>query len=100
MTATEFIKSNLYKFISEFPHAKVSYEHEIICNTHYIQIEPSSLYNDDTDYINWEERTTLDFIDKYSSENICFVTNDSIVTITNSEFELIGNQYLNYFLPD
>jgi len=95
LEATSFIKVALKEFISSFPKTRVRYEFDIDANVHCVEVLPNSIYHLDTDYINWENNFTNNFIQLYPFENICFFSDDAIVGINNIQFELIGSKYVD-----
>lgn len=93
MEAIDFIKSELKSFILLFPQTKVRYEFDKDISTHYIEVVPNEVYHLDENYIKWENDFYINFIDKYNDQNICFITDCSVIGIDKVDFTLIGIKY-------
>lgn len=93
MTPKEYIINCAKELVKSFPNTKVRYENHELSNTHFIEVVPNEVYNLNTEYKIWEENIVFDFIAKFPNQNICFLSDDAIVGIDNSEFELKGVLY-------
>ena len=93
MESENYIIQALDKFITEFPRTRVRYEHDKISFAHIIEIIPSDTYHNDDKYIQWEDELFCKFIDLYPTENICFITDDSIAGIENPIYTKEGLEY-------
>lgn len=101
MLPYDYIKSELKKFIIEFPKTRVRYENDNNSNTHSIEIVPNEIYRLDKEYINWENGFFIEFINQYPDQNICFISDDAIVGLDKIDFELSGKEYISVdiFIP-
>ena len=79
MNAVDYIIGKLESFISVFLSSKVRYEYDEKSRSHMIEVLPIEIYQQNDDYIEWESETFDEFISKYPSENICFISDDSLV---------------------
>ncbi|MDR1343192.1 MAG: hypothetical protein LBK18_08080 [Prevotellaceae bacterium] len=93
MTPKEFIKKEMENFIEQFPQVRARYEfHELSC-AHFIEIVPREVYSCDEKYISWEAEMLDKFVELYPEEGICFISDDALVGIENSELTLRGAGY-------
>lgn len=86
MTATRYIIEELEWLIGKFPHVRVRYEYDRIAEVHFVEVIPNNVYHLDDRYIAWEDRITDIFIDRFPTQNICFISDDSFVSIRNAEY--------------
>lgn len=93
MTSKEYIISKLERFIKNFPHARVRYEHDADIDTHFVEILPNDLYYLNEDYMDWEEHMFDDFIEMFPGESIGFITDDAIVGLENVDYEFYGKLF-------
>lgn len=93
MTAKEYVRKSLEILIGKFPHVRVRYEHDRMAEVHVIEVVPNEVYRLDDAYIQWEEKTTDEFIDLFPTQNICFISDDALVGIRNAEYVLEGLTY-------
>lgn len=93
MNARDYIIGKLESFVSIFLSSKVRYEYDERSRSHMIEVLPVEIYQKNEDYIKWESKTFDEFIDKYPSENICFISDDSFVKIDSPIFEKEGLYY-------
>jgi len=97
MEATEYIKNELNKFIVQFSHTRVRYEYDIEAQLHYIEIVPNEVYRFDKLYIAWENQITDIFIEKFPDQNICFISDDALVGLDKTDFQLTGNDFISSY---
>lgn len=93
MKATEFILSNLEKFVMNFPKTRVRYEYDILAKIHFVEVLPNEVYHLDDNYIRWESNLFDEFIDLFPEENICFISDDSTVGIELANSVFYGKEY-------
>jgi hypothetical protein len=93
MNTKEFIKNCICLITDRFPSVKVSYEFEKHSCTHFLEINPSSIFRNNEDYKNLQDEIFDEFIELFPYESICFISDDSIVGIENIEFESVGANY-------
>lgn len=93
MRALDFIKTELQNFILQFPKTKAKVESDEDISSYYLEIIPNEIYHFDENYIEWENSFLNRFISAYPQENIFFITDDSIITIETSCFEIVGTLF-------
>lgn len=96
MDSKFFIYNELQDFIKLFPQTRVRYEYDSYALVHFVEVLPNVVYHSDSNYIQWEEEVFIRFIDKFPTENICFISDDALVGIETAEFVLEG---LDYYAP-
>jgi len=97
MVSSEYIIEKLKELVKDFPAIKVRYEYKGDSSVHFVEVLPGSVYRHDEGYADAEDRIIMDFIKEFPDENICFVTEDSYVTVENPSFELVGCNYVEPF---
>jgi len=90
MNAKEHIRKELECLLDKFPQVIVRYEYDAMAEAHFVEVTPSDTYHNDNNYIKQEEDITDRFINLFPTQNICFVSDDSIVGIRNAEYTLGG----------
>src|SRR5712675_260389 len=93
MHSIEFIKLRIEKFVNEFIYIRCAYKFDSSSNTHLIEVLPNSVYNTDEKYFIAEEKFISDFIDLFSNESICFITDTSLVRMNDPMFVKEGIEY-------
>lgn len=88
-----YIEKELNKFVKLFPCARVRYEFDVRSSVHVIEVMPVAMYHSDSDYQQWEDNLFSEFVKRYPTENICFVSKDSLVGIVNPGFVAEGIEY-------
>lgn len=96
MTPQEYIKSALQVFISNFAQTRVRYEFDSTALTHYIEVVPNSVYHLDEAYIAWESEFYDLFTSQFPNQNICFISDDALVGLSEIQFELAGSKFVEY----
>ncbi|MFA6400465.1 MAG: hypothetical protein WCX31_02400 [Salinivirgaceae bacterium] len=96
MISQEYIKSALQVFISKFSQTRVRYEFDSTALTHYIEVVPNSVYHLDEEYISWESAFYDLFVSQFPNQNICFISDDSLVGLDEIQFELVGSKFVEY----
>lgn len=101
MNPVDYIITSAKELVQLFPNTKVRYENEINSNTHIIEVIPNEVYNLNKDYQAWEEYKTFDFIRLFPTQNICFISDDAVVSIDAVAFEIKGSAFdLNYSINE
>lgn len=93
MDSKHFIYEELNAFIIQFPQTRVRYEYDQNALVHVVEVLPREFYQLDSDYIEWENAVSYQFIDKFPTENICFISDDALVGIEKPELVLEGLEY-------
>lgn len=90
MKSVEYIKRKIDELVARFTNIRCRYEHDAFSNTHLIEVLPGSVYKSDLDYAQVETLVIDEFIEKFPNESICFITDDSLVSIQNPIYERKG----------
>jgi len=93
MESQDYIKNKLEVFIKEFAKTRVRYEYNEMALVHIIEILPNEVYHLDDAYISWERNMFDEFIGLYPTENLCFISNDALVSIENAIYIKEGLDY-------
>ncbi|SFD92400.1 hypothetical protein [Thermophagus xiamenensis] len=88
MNPKEFIKKRLQFLASKFSEAKIRYEYRENTHSHIIEIIPLNLYENNEDYLLEETRIEDEFEELFPTENIIFISENSLTEIKSPEFEL------------
>lgn len=91
MTSTDFIIKKLKEIHNLFNSSNIRYEFDCYSKTHLIEVTPLEFYNSDC-YINAE----LEFEDlfnlQFPSENIVFISDESLNRIKDPIFEIYSSK--------
>lgn len=90
MTQQDFVKSSVDRILNQFPGVKCRYEYHNASYTHFIEVVPHSIYDNEDDYINLEEAIVTEFEQLFPDENICFLSDNSIYKLHNPIYEASG----------
>jgi len=90
MNSISFVKSKVDILVDSFPEIKCSYEHDVLSNTHIIEILPIHVYTSDDVYANKEIEIIDEFINNYPDESICFISEESLISVESPIFEKKG----------
>jgi len=93
MISKDWIILKIKELVIAIPELKVRYENHTASNTHFIEVVPSSAFNNNDEFERLEEEITFEFIDKYPNQNICFLSENSIVGIETSDYSEKGNMF-------
>ena len=96
MDAKGFLYNELNAFIERFLKMRVRYEYDQNALVHVVEMLPHDMYHSDNGYILWENDLFNRFVDQFPIENICFISDDSLVGIENPEFVLEGAEYSSF----
>lgn len=94
MKAADFVKSKIDSLVSTIPFIKCSYEFDQDAIVHLIKVEPLNVYKSNEKYLELESEIIFDFIEQYPYENICFVSNSSLVSVNNPSYVKCGNSFV------
>src|SRR5574344_1650755 len=98
MESKTFIINYLKKFIFSFLRAKVRYKFDSVARVHFVEVLPKNLYDEDKQYIAWEDNFFNEFIDNYPDQNLCFITEGSAVSIDEPvDLELKGDGFFSSY---
>lgn len=90
MDAKEFITAKINELVLMFPTTRCRYENHFLSNSHFIEVIPSEIYHLDEKFSAWEEELTFEFIQTYPDQNICFISDDATVSLSNIDYERKG----------
>lgn len=93
MTSKEYIIAELGKFVKSFQQTRARYEIGNDGVTHIIEIVPNEVYHMDDSYLEWEDQFFNNFVSQFPHENICFITDDSALSIIKPLFTVEGLSY-------
>lgn len=88
MTAREFIINRLEYLTALCDEVSVRYEDHAVSHSHFVEIIPQSAYDADNTYLEWENETMLEFINKFPLETLSFISEDALVKIDMVDFEI------------
>lgn len=94
MDSVNFVRDELNLFIQRFSATCVRYEYDPQALVHMVEVLPSKVYHTDKEYIAWENDIYNRFVNKFPCENICFITEDSLVSVEEPDMELVGDGFL------
>ena len=94
MKSVDFIKEQLDELINTLPYIKCSYKYDEFDNTHIIKIEPYVFFEKDNQYIELERQIIDDFINRYPYEGIVFISENDIIDMSQTIFEVAGTLYI------
>lgn len=100
METSDYIIRKLKSFIEKFSNTKVRYENDEMSHIHMIEILPLEVYKKNNEYIKWESDFFDEFINKFQSENICFISEDALVGIDKVSFEKEGIYYTPFSVEE
>ncbi len=88
MNSKEIIKNKLREWTNEFPHMSFIYEFDQRDNTHLVEVSPLTDYESNKKYAQFEIDFSFYFERKFLGEEIIFISDDSLLEITNAEFKV------------
>ena len=92
MKPEDFIKTELNKLVSV--NNKIRARYEIFDDTHCIEILPLDIYQNDTSYIEYEDKIRELFDDLYNDISIHFISENALVGIEEPIYVATGSEYL------
>ncbi|MBN2745407.1 MAG: hypothetical protein JXR34_01660 [Bacteroidales bacterium] len=92
----EFLKTRLNELYSKFSDIKIRYEYNPNTVTHIIEVIPLSFFQQDKEYMIFEETIEQNFEASFPSENILFISEDSLTEIINPCYKLGYDSILFY----
>lgn len=88
MKSSEFVINRVKELADKFVDIKLRYEYRQSSLSHLIEILPFDLYEKNKDYMMEEANFESEFLDLYPSEEILFISEQSLSEICNPIFEL------------
>ncbi|MDR3187848.1 MAG: hypothetical protein LBT94_01510 [Prevotellaceae bacterium] len=93
MKPQEYIINELKTLLAKFPNVRVRYEYNQQAVVHTIEVVPRDVYRSEEEYILWESEMFDKFVERYPTENICFISDDALVGIEQVDFTLYGKNF-------
>jgi len=90
MKSTEFLKLAIDNLVKENPAIKCRYEFNLNSSVHPIEVTPFLIYALNSKYVEHEGKIMFFFIDNFPSENIRFISDDSLIKISISSYIKVG----------
>jgi len=81
MNPSEFINKKIEYLKFKFKDIEIKYQYKITTDTHIIKISPLSLYENNIEYVMEEEDIENEFNKLYPSEELLFISEDSLTKI-------------------
>ena len=103
---SSFIIDNLKKIHALLKCVSLKYEYDKYSMMHIVEVMPLETYKEKESYINWEIDLTNQLADKYPTEEILFVSEDSLTKVTAPSFTLLPKLTIsstknnNFYLTD
>ena len=88
MIAKDFIEEKLRLLASKFIDIQIRYEYRANTNSHLIEIIPLSFFEGNETYFEEEAKIEDEFEQLFPSENIVFISEDSLTVIKRADLEL------------
>ncbi|MCH8533978.1 MAG: hypothetical protein LAT51_02820 [Flavobacteriaceae bacterium] len=89
-----FLIPRLKKLFLSLENVEISYAYRTSTNTHIVEVKPSSIYRCSKKYIRKEMELERDFNNKFPSETLLFITEDSLTNIQSPD--LVFKYRMNY----
>jgi|GEM_PF-1857433 len=93
MNSQEYLKDQLECLVESFPSIRIRYESDTSNNCHFIDVVPLEIYKHNVNYQQAEDEITLDFITRYPTENIVFISEGGETVLTKVDYEIFGNMF-------
>lgn len=72
---------------SRFSSIRLRYEHDELTGTHIVEVSPRSFALSDKDFAKLQFEFVNQFLGKYPCEDICFVTENDLIRVSNPCFD-------------
>lgn len=89
----EFIKASINNIIREFDNVSCAYEYDLVCDTHYIKILPTDFFYNSDQLAEKQVDIIEAFYDAYPDASIIFLTEGSLIKISNPEYVVDGKKF-------
>jgi len=83
-----FLREKLTELYKQHSHLEIRYEYKSIINTHIVEVKPVHCFNSDRHYILKQIEIEDAFENTFYGEDIVFITEDSLVNVSNPIFSL------------
>jgi hypothetical protein len=88
MKAKTYVERKIKILAEKYPEAEFRYEYRINTQTHIIEVLPQLFFDENENYLVDESIIEKDFENKYLSENILFISLDSLTKIHKVDLDL------------
>ena len=95
MNSKNYIEKRLNEISNIFPELIFRYQFNENTNNHIIEVKPLESYQTNAKYISYEADLKFDFEKEFFPETILFVSEDSLTQITNPEFIIQKQVFVN-----
>jgi len=100
MNSKKYIVSKIDELAKNFPNVKFSYQLDELSETHFIEVLPKDFFEQyDELFVKEQNNIILDFIKKFPTEGLAFITEDDLFTVDNPEYIKHGKEY-DGIVPD
>lgn len=94
MNSKEFLDKKLNNLAFKFDTIKIRYEYRESTNSHLIEVLPFGVFNNNDAYISEEVSIMDDFEENFPTENIVFISEDSLSEVRNTD-KIYGYDKIN-----
>lgn len=91
MKPVDFIVDTLKELHVKFPNCHIKYEFDELINVHIVEVLPLSFYENE-EYMEYESDLFESFSELFPSEELLFVSEDSLNRVTHPSFEIHSEQ--------
>ena len=95
MDSKTFIKNKLNQISEIFPELTFRYQLDINNQTHIVEVKTLEAYQSNNDYVQLEADFMFDFENRFFPETILFVSEDSLTKITEPEYIIQKDLFVN-----
>lgn len=84
---SDLIRNHLFELRNIFPELSFKYKYNPDTSTHIVYVRPLDYFRKNQDYIKYEAEFSYEFDNIFFPEIILFVSEDSLIQISNPKFE-------------
>jgi len=95
MESKEYLRNKLNEISSIFPELIFRYQFNENTETHIIEVKPLEAYQTNNVYIKYEAELMFNFENEFYPQTILFVSDDSLTQITQPEFTIQKQVFVN-----
>lgn len=89
MTAQNYLKSVLYKWVNQFEGIMVRYAYDAVTEYHIIEVEPEKIRRENDEYKEAELHLWMDFMRKYPDESLLICAPSDTNDMSNEIFSSV-----------
>ncbi|MDD3723156.1 MAG: hypothetical protein PHW92_11865 [Lutibacter sp.] len=93
MIIKDYIIGKINDLVTAFPFLKVSYQIDSYSNSNYLKVIPKDYFDSNLEYQKYETELIIDFITKYPFDEIVFISDDSLIEVTEPIYEIEGKSF-------